>query len=351
MKTIAFTGGGTLGHLYPALAVIEALKIEKPSTRIIYISTPKEVEILSNHPDIDAVYQVELQGFKRKPSFENIQLIFKLINTIKRVKKILKKEKVDLVVGMGGYLSGAVVFASHRVRVPSLIHEQNACLGMANRFSMRYAKRTMMSFPILLNTKKVIFTGHPRKDEIESKYHKKESNDHKILITSGSGGAQVVNDVAIQFLKDNRSLKYNVTLVTGIKYYKEVLDNLEGDYDHFQVVPFIKDLPRAMNEVDLVITRAGATTIFEILGLKKPAIYIPSPNVVGNHQEKNASYLRDYQLGEVILEKELTKEILFETIENIFNDVTYQERIEKNMEKFIKTNAQAKIVEEIKKWW
>lgn len=352
VKTVAFTGGGTLGHLYPALAVIEKLKEEDQNVRIIYLSTPKEKEILINNPLIDQVYELDLVGLKRSFSLKNINLFLKLWKTIRRAKHILKKEKVNLVFGTGGYLSGAVVYASFLAKVPALIHEQNACLGLANRVSMRFVKRILMSFPVYLNNKKVIFTGHPRKDQVKAKYPPKETIGNKILITSGSGGAQKVNEVAIDFLLDEKSHQFDVTLVTGPKYYKEVREKLKDTSNiHFQVVPFIKELPRAMSEVDLVISRAGATTIFELLGLGVPAIYLPSPNVTGNHQEKNAAFLSEQKIGEVIVESELNKEALIKSIIKVMSDKNYSQRLKENTKNFFNINAQAKIVEEIKKWW
>lgn len=352
VKTVAFVGGGTLGHLYPALAIIEKLKEEEPDTRIVYFATGKEKELLESNPLIDCVYILELKGWKRTLSFQNIKYGHDLLKTIKKARQILKAERVNLVFGTGGFLSGAVIYASKRLKIPSLIHEQNACLGLANKISRPFVKRILMSFPLQLNSKKVIFTGHPRKDQVEKKHLIKESFGNKILITSGSGGAQKVNDVATEFLIDPKSHQYNVTLVTGTKYYKEVVEKLRNcDSHHYLVVPFIKDLPKAMSEVDLVISRAGATTIFELLGLKVPAIYLPSPNVTNNHQEKNACFITQYELGEVILEKDLTKEMLLKTIDKVMSDEKYTQKLKESIDNFLKVNAQEMIVAEIKKWW
>jgi UDP-N-acetylglucosamine--N-acetylmuramyl-(pentapeptide) pyrophosphoryl-undecaprenol N-acetylglucosamine transferase len=228
-------------------------------------------------------------------------------------------------------------------------------LGLANRFSLPFVKCVLMSFPVSSKSAKVKFIGHPRKEQIEElfKDHKPLKYTHKkILITSGSGGAQRINEVALELLNDSRSHIYDITLVTGPKYYDGVKEKLHDNHDtHFQIVPFINNLPRAMSEVDLVITRCGSTTIFELLGLKKPAIFIPSPNVVQNHQEKNASFISRYHMGEVIMEKDLTKERLFETIKTMCDNPEMEAQLSKAIDQFTDKSALDQFILEIKKWW
>jgi UDP-N-acetylglucosamine--N-acetylmuramyl-(pentapeptide) pyrophosphoryl-undecaprenol N-acetylglucosamine transferase len=271
------------------------------------------------------------------------------------MKKLMVRIHPDLVVGMGGYVSGAVIYAAGRKHIPAIIHEQNAVLGLANRFSLPFVKSVLMSFPVESKNAKIKFIGHPRKDQMEElfKDHPIHQFSHKkILITSGSGGAQKINDVALELLNDSRSHIYDITLVTGPKYYEGVKEKLKGNHGtHFQMVPFINNLPRAMSEVDLVITRCGSTTIFELLGLKKPGIYIPSPNVVQNHQEKNASFISRFHMGEVILEKNLTKERLFGTIGMMLENPKLESELSKAIDSFTAKKALDQFILEIKKWW
>lgn len=327
-----FSGGGTLGHIYPALSFIKILKKDDPNLKIIYLATSKDqkYQVLTTNEMIDQKYYLNVKG-RPKSILKYPKVLYDDIKSLNVIKKIIKKEQIDLVIGMGGYLSGITIYIAHFMKIPCIIHEQNSYLGLANKWCLNKVDYLLTSFPTTYNIKKkyqkkLIFVGNPRYLEIKAKVI---SNFFpKILITSGSLGSKKINEVVIDLINSPDATKYQFTLVTGERYYQECLEKIPSRYN-FKVLPFSNNLVALMNEASIIISRAGSTTLFEILALKKPAIIIPSSNVTNNHQYYNAKALSDEGLIVMINEKDFNYLTLRKAIIDLFNNYqTYQKRLE-----------------------
>ena len=320
MKTIIFSAGGTLGHITPAITFIEKIKKTYKDLKIIFIATKKdEAYTVLKSEYIDEIYYLDAFGIS-KNVFKNIYNVYANLKVIKQIKTIINKNDVVLSVGMGGYISGLCVFASHKLGVKTIIHEQNSIMGTANKFTLKYADRVFTSFKNTHIPKKyeskVTWIGNPRYDiryKVKEHYFKDKNT---ILITSGSLGSKVINDVATAFLKDERSQLFSITLVTGKKYYEDVIKNVEKK-PHFEILPFSNDLIKELSRSSIVVSRAGASTCFEILGQGIPSILIPSINVANNHQYYNAKSICDESLAYMIEEKDLSVGSLYKAIMDI----------------------------------
>lgn len=324
--TIVFTGGGTLGHIYPALSVIKYLKKEDPKIRIVYIAnkTDQKYKALVENPDINQIYYFNTKGFSKK-LIKNITTLWLVITEGKKIKEVLRKEQPQAVVGMGGYISGIVIREAIKLKYPTAIHEQNSVMGLANRLVKKKVQMVLTSFP--MEGKNFHFVGNPRYDEAREYPVSLFRHPFNLLITSGSKGSQRINEVAIQFLNSEESHKYLTTLVTGEKYYDEVVQKVEKGH-HYQILPFTNQMLELMARSSIMLSRSGATTIFESLGSKVIPIFVPSPNVTNNHQFHNALYVKSLEIGEIINEKDFSLETLVSTLRKIQNRYDhYQDKL------------------------
>lgn len=318
MASILFSGGGTLGHIYPALSFIQQLKKKYPHLRIIFFATKKEedVGILKNNALIDEVYYFQAYGIPKNVIKFPKNCILNW-HSYQQMKKIIRQKSVLLSVGMGGYVSGITILASQACHIPTIVHEQNSIVGFANRLVLRKVEKIFTSFP---NTNipskyndKVICIGNPRYDmalEAPKCCYQAKSN---ILITSGSLGSACINQEAIAFLNDEVSHAYTTTLITGKKYYQQVKEQLKPGY-HYQVLSYTSHMLDLLKQAGIVVSRAGSTTLFEILGTKSVSIVVPSPHVTKNHQYFNAKNFSEQNLIFLVEEQTLTKQGLFACI-------------------------------------
>lgn len=313
---VCVAGGGTLGHIYPGLSIIKELRKKNQNiTKVIFITTLKDqkYDLFKNQNLIDQTYFIDAQGFSTN-IIKNIKTCYKTLKAYSKVKEILKKEKVDLVIGMGGYISGITLKAGSSLRLKTVIHEQNSVMGLANKLMLKKVDLILLTFPIQLREeimKKTHLVGNPRIEDSKVKAFHKNKDFHSLLITSGTLGSLKVNELAIKFLKTNYAKNYQTTLITGTKYYDEVKKALANtNYGHFEIIPFVNDMLPYLNKNGIVISRAGSSTIFEIIGSNSIPILIPSPNVTANHQYMNAKYICDLGIGELIENEEDLKKLL-----------------------------------------
>jgi UDP-N-acetylglucosamine--N-acetylmuramyl-(pentapeptide) pyrophosphoryl-undecaprenol N-acetylglucosamine transferase len=331
---VILSGGGTGGHIYPALALAKQIQEQKPNAEILYIGSGKglEADIVSK-----AGYNfkaIEISGFKRSLSIENIRTVLRFIRAVSDSKRYIADFKADVVIGTGGYVCGPVVYAASKLKIPTIIHEQNVIPGLTNKFLSRYAKRIAVSFTGSAGyfpNGKVIVTGNPRAtevakaDPIKGRTSLKVSRDRKIvLVVGGSRGARPINEAflaAIPLLKQMKDLHF--VYVTGEVHYpkvKETMEAMEQPAQNVSIYPFIYNMPEVLAATDLIVNRAGASFLAEITSLGIPSILIPSPYVTNNHQEKNARWLEDNGASKVLLESELDAGSLALAIQAILYD-------------------------------
>lgn len=348
---IVISAGGTGGHIYPALAILNKIKESDKDTEVLYIGTHNRMES-DLIPSMGINYKsLEIIGFNRKKILSNIKTLNLFLKAIKQAKQYLLEFKPDIVIGCGGYVTAPVIYAANKLGIKTFIHEQNSVVGMSNKFLSKYATKIGVSFKETLNAfpkDKVVLTGNPCGDYATKvkEASKKEfglSNKKKlVLIAMGSLGSRTVNDKIVSYLNDFKD-NYEVLFVTGKTYYDKV-KNLKIKAN-IKIVPYINELVRVLKITDVFVTRAGASSISEIEALKVPSIFIPSPYVPNNHQYKNADVLVKNGAGIMIEESALTKEKLLHEIDTLLNDKAKYEEIVNNLNKIKVDNSLDKIYE------
>lgn len=344
---VVITAGGTGGHIYPALAIINKIKKEEPNSEFLYIGTHNRME-KDLIPDLGIPYKaIEVTGFKRKISLDNIKSLTNFLSARKKCKKIMKEFNPDVVIGAGGYVTAPVIWAAKKTGHKTFIHEQNSVVGLSNRYLVKYADKIGVSFESTLNLfpkDKVVLTGNPCGEKAinTKKMSKKEfgldENKKLVLIVMGSLGSKTINEKMSEFLYGFRNKEYQVIFVTGNEYYDKVKNKMFPD--NVKVVPFIKDMPAIMKSTDLMVSRAGASTMSEIMALGIPTIFIPSPYVTNNHQYKNAMDLVKKDAALILEEKDLNKNNFIRIIDETLENEEKYNKIKENISKLgIKDSA------------
>lgn len=353
MKIIV-TAGGTGGHIYPALAIINKFKEKEKDLEVLYIGTEDRIEkdIIPKH-NINYI-GIEMSGFYDEFSYKNIKTIFRFFKAIKTCKKIIKDFKPDYVIGIGGYVTGPVIYAASKLNIPCFIHEQNSISGKTNRFLERYVNKIFISFKDSVseykNKDKVVFTGNPCSENalIEKAADKEDyglkNNKKLVLIVMGSMGSDTVNSKLKNILYLFNGKDYEVVFVTGKDYYKEYNDIKVSS--NVKIFPYIDNLVRLLKKTDILVSRAGASTISEIVALNIPSILIPSPYVADNHQYKNAISLVKEKAVLMLEEKDFEINLI-STIDELINNEKLVNELKENLNKFKIENSATKIYEEI----
>lgn len=353
---VIISAGGTGGHIYPALAIINKIKEKEPNSEFLYIGTHNRME-----KDIIPKYNIpfksiEIYGFNRKQILKNIKTIICLIKANKECKKIISEFKPDIVIGVGGYVTVPVIVSAKKLGIKTFIHEQNSIAGKANLTLSKYADKIGISlkssekeFP----KDKIIFTGNPvsedaiRKSPISKKEFGLNISKKLVLIVMGSLGASTVNNYIVSILDKFKDKDYEVLFVTGKNDYDNIIKNKIPS--NVKVVPFIENITRIMKSTDLIITRAGASTLSEIIALNIPSILIPSPYVPNNHQYKNSLDLVDIDAAVLIEEKDLKEDILVKKIDEILYDEKLIKEIKNNLKKLYIPDSSTIIYNNIRK--
>ncbi len=328
---IVISGGGTGGHIYPALALVREIQKKHKDCSFLYIGTTKGLE--SNLVPREGIEfkSIHITGFKRKLSLENIKTVMRFFKGVSDSKRILKEFNADIVIGTGGYVCGPVVYAAAKMGIPTLIHEQNSVPGLTNKFLSRYASKVAVCFEEAIGffpENKTVLTGNPRAQEVlaYAGTGKKgletaglRTDKPTLLVVGGSRGARPINDAILAGMAQIAEKPYQLLYVTGDVHYDKVVEEMKlvGNPPNVVVKPFIHNMPEILAGVDLVVARSGATTLAELTALGVPSILIPSPYVTNNHQEKNADSLADKDAAVKILEKDLNAQSLLSAIDEI----------------------------------
>lgn len=353
---IVVSAGGTGGHIYPALAIVDKLKKEVKDLEVLYIGTKNrmESEIV---PKRGIPYEgIEIYGFS-KNILKDIKNVFCIQASLNKCKKILKDFKPDLVMGFGGYVTYPVLKAAKALNIKTFLHEQNSIVGKTNKALSKGTDLVAISFlstkASFKNAKKVIYTGNPCGEaSLLTKEIKKSDiglDDKKklVLIVAGSLGSSSMNTKLKEFLHLSKKSNYQVLYITGKKHYEEFNHDLKLS-NNIKVLPYLDNLAGLIKNTDLMVTRAGASTMSEILALKVPAIFIPSPYVANNHQYYNAKEIVDKDAGLMILEEDLSEEKLFKMVNEVLNDENKCRIMKNNLKSLGKTDSSKIIVKEIK---
>ena len=332
---VLLSGGGTGGHVYPAIAIANRIKEDYPDAEILFVGTAKgiESEIVPKYG-----YNIEtvtVQGFKRKIDLDNIKRVFKLFKGLEQSRKVVKKFKPDIVIGTGGYVSGPVLFNASMIKVPTVIHEQNSFPGVTNKILSKMVTKVLTSFEDShkrfpeTSQDKLVLTGNPVRKEILvsrkdlSRRKLGISEDKKmVLCYGGSGGSSKINEAMKLVIENMINDDIAFIFATGKDYFDEFLNEVShlSLKPYQKIVPYLEDMANALAASDLVIGSAGAISLAEITALGKPSIIIPKAYTAENHQEYNAKSIEKNGGGIAILEKNLTPNTLNEAVFKLLGD-------------------------------
>ena len=353
---VIVVAGGTGGHIYPALAIINKIKEKNKKSEILYIGTSDRMEKdIVPKMGIDFV-GLEMKGFNRKNMFKNISVSFKTFKSYKKAKSIIKEFNPDIVVGAGGYVTVPVLYAAHKLGYKTLVHEQNSIPGMSNKFLSNFVDKICLSFPKsskYFKEGKSVFTGNPRSEEINNveMFSRSElgfkRSSKLVVFVMGSLGSTTITNRLIEMIPNFKSKKYQVLIITGKAYY-----DCFKDVDvpsNVKIVPFLDNLINLMKDTDLLVSRAGASTISEITAIGLPTILVPSPYVTHNHQYLNAKDLEDVGACKIVEESDFNSEKLIPVIDNIISDKKLYKSMSDNSFGFGVRDSATRIYEEIRK--
>ncbi|MBO4897265.1 MAG: undecaprenyldiphospho-muramoylpentapeptide beta-N-acetylglucosaminyltransferase [Clostridia bacterium] len=326
MKAI-ITGGGTAGHINPALAIAACIKKHEKDSEILFIGTERGLEKTLVPKAGYEIKYIDVQGIARSLSPENIRTIKKAVKSYKMSREIIEDFKPDIVIGTGGYVCGPVLLAASKLKIPTIIHEQNIPPGLVVKMLRKRVDITAISFSetetLLKKAKRIELTGNPVRDGILN-IKNTETERPLVLVSGGSLGAKRINDALLEVLTLQGQDYYDIYAATGTRFYDEFMEEASKRAVKFseqkRVVPYIYDMDKALSEASLAVTRAGAITISELAAMGKPAIIIPSPNVVHDHQTSNARFMEKSGAAVMITEKDLSGELLAKKIKELLGD-------------------------------
>ncbi len=326
---ILFCGGGTGGHITPALAIADEFIKKYKDCKVAFVGRKngKENKLITDKKH--RLYEIDIQGFSRSLSVKNFKTVIRFFKAKREAYEIIKDFKPDAVIGTGGYVSAPVICAAKKLNTVTAIHESNAALGLTARLLSGKCDYLFLGADINTKYKNAVYTGNPVSDRFGAISKEKarsklgiSGGEKVILSVGGSIGAGMLNDVIVDFIKSYVKDAPELHLIhsTGNRYYntlKEKEPDIFKNNGKIQILPFIYDMPTYLSSADIVITRCGAMTLAEISKAKVPMIMIPSPNVTGNHQLKNARHYQNIGAGLLIEESELNCEKLKDAVISI----------------------------------
>jgi len=360
-QRIIISGGGTGGHIFPAIAIANALKKLDPATEILFVGAFGRMEMEKVPAAGYEIIGLDIQGIQRGSIMKNLQLPIKLVKSVFKALKIIKDFKPNAVVGVGGYASGPLLYAASIKGIPYLIQEQNSYAGITNKWLGKKATKICVAYDGMdkfFPAKNIIKTGNPIRKEsvaiagkrVEALESLKLSADKKtILVTGGSLGARTLNNSIMAGLDKIIAADVQVLWQTGKFYYKSIIEKLGEDYNpNIRIMEFVNRMDMAYAGADVIISRAGAGTIAELCVIKKPVILVPSPNVAEDHQTKNALALVHDNAAIFIADKDAETTLVYKAIQ-LLNDTDEKKILSNNIGKLALPDADEVIAKEVMK--
>ena len=334
---VIISAGGTGGHIYPALAIINKIKEKEPDSEFLYIGTHNRMEKDIVPSKGIPFKSIEMYGFSKK-IFKNFKTVKCLFKAFGECRKIIREFNPDIVIGVGGYVTVPVIVSAHKLGYKTFLHEQNALPGKSNRYLSKHCDLIGVSFESSLDKfpkDKAIFTGNPcSEDALKAPIVLKSTlglsaTKKLVLIVMGSLGAGRVSKYLEKELNYFKDKDYEVLFVTGKGSYEEVM---KYSYPkNVKIIPFYEGLTSVMKKTDVMVSRAGASTLSEIIALEVPSVLIPSPYVANNHQYLNALDLVNKDAALMIEEKDLSDGVLVKKVDSLINDEIKIKEIKNNL--------------------
>jgi len=350
------SGGGTGGHIYPAIAIANELKVQFPTCEILFVGAKDKMEMQKVPQAGFAIEGLWIAGLQRRLTLQNALFPVKIIDSLWKSRKILKSFQPDVVIGTGGFASGPLLKAAGGMGIPTLIQEQNSYPGITNKLLSKNANAICVAYENLdkfFPKEKIKLTGNPVRQDlmsIEDKtidaitYFNLDANKKTVLILGGSLGARRINQLIAKEVKFLLSLNIQVIWQCGKLYFEEY--SRFNEYKDVKVVSFIDRMDLVYAAADVIISRSGASSVSELCLVGKPVIFIPSPNVAEDHQTKNAKAIVDKKGAILLKESELDEH--FETVfSTLLSNEKQQNELRYTIKKLAKPKATLDIVKEI----
>lgn len=353
---VIVVAGGTGGHIYPAVAIVNKIRQEDEKSEILYIGTTDRMEKdIIPKMGINFV-GIEMSGLNRKNIFKNVSVLYKYKKAITKAKKIMKEFKPDIVIGAGGYITAPVIYAAHKLKIKTIIHEQNSIPGVSNKFLSKFVDKVCVSLPgssTYFDPQKTVYTGNPRSEEIVNvnKAYRSDfgisTKGKLVIIVMGSLGSTTMTKKIQEIIPHFKDKKYQVLIITGKKYYdsyKEI-----SCPSNVVILPFLNNLINLMKDADLIVSRAGASTIAEVTAIGLPSILVPSPYVTHNHQMLNAEELEKIGACKIIEEKDFSCDTLISKIDEVLEDKDLYNEMKDSAKSLGVSDSATRIYKEIRK--
>ena len=360
---VIVSGGGTGGHIFPAVSIANAIKAEYPDAEILFVGAEGRMEMQRVPAAGYKIIGLPIAGFDRKNLLKNVVVLYKIAKSQWKARKIIKDFKPHVVVGVGGYASGPTLKTAGQMGIPTLIQEQNSYAGVTNKLLAKSAKKICVAYDGMerfFPAEKIIKTGNPvRQNLLDAKVTKAEATEsfgldpkkRTVLVIGGSLGARTVNESILQHIEDIREAKDVQFIWQTGKYYSEEIHMAlakEDPVQNMKVTDFISNMDNAYAAADLVISRAGASSISELCLLKKPCILVPSPNVAEDHQTKNALALSTKGAAIFVKDSDARNELIPLALKTVVDDAQLAS-LSENVGKLAYHDSAKKIADEVVK--
>ncbi|MBL4709199.1 MAG: undecaprenyldiphospho-muramoylpentapeptide beta-N-acetylglucosaminyltransferase [Flavobacteriales bacterium] len=339
---IIISGGGTGGHIFPAIAIANAIKKLRPDTEFLFVGAVGKMEMIKVPEAGFKIVGLPIMGLQRKLTLKNLKFPFMLLKSASMAKKIVKEFKPDLAVGVGGYASGPLLRAAKKANIPTLLQEQNSFAGLTNKILGKKADKICVAYDGMeqfFPKEKIILTGNPVRSEVIKLTGKKEraieffqlDRDKKtLLIVGGSLGAWSINEAVERAILQWKEANIQVIWQTGKLFHKRAQKACIGQESWLKVTEFIKRMDLAYACADLVVSRAGAIAVSELCLVKKPSIFVPLPSAAEDHQTKNATVLATLSAAHLIKDAEI-RALLGDEVLKLINDEEELNRLSENI--------------------
>ncbi len=361
VERIIISGGGTGGHIFPALAIANEIKRRFPAAEILFVGALNRMEMERVPAAGYKIVGLPVTGFPRKPGIKMLSFVMGLLKSNRLAKRIVLDFKPQIAIGVGGFASGPLLRTAARYGIPTLIQEQNSYAGITNKLLGKRARTICVAYDKMdryFPAEKIIYTGNPVRENLLVKiddkkeafefYHLKNPGK-VVLIVGGSLGARSINQAVLHNIENIAGSDIEVIWQTGSIYYSAIKEQLNDKIPaNLHIYEFLNRMDLAYAAADIIISRAGAGTISELCLIAKPVILVPSPNVAEDHQTKNALSLTEKDASIMIPDSEIKEKLIEEAI-RLVNSPEECERLSKNIKKLAKPEATKQIVDEVEK--
>ncbi len=356
---VIISGGGTGGHIFPAIAIANALKAIDPNIELLFVGAEGKMEMEKVPAAGFKIEGLPIAGIKRELSLDNLSFPMKLMRSLNKAKSIIKQFKPDVAVGVGGYASGPLLFMASRQGIPALIQEQNSFPGITNKILSRKAKRICVAYENMerfFPKEKIIFTGNPVRNDLQQTEGRKgeaalffglSADKPTILVVGGSQGARSINRAVLAGLDKLADAGVQLVWQTGKLFYpeaKKALDDLNNP--SIKAFDFITKMDLAYAIADIVLARSGASTVSELCIVRKPAILVPLPTAAEDHQTKNSKALVDRKAALLVADADANSKLINEAL-NLINNPSLRNELAANIAPFARPLAAQDIAKEV----